>query len=466
MKKIIIHLYQIFDERTGLSKVLGPIARHPVPPGTGWWYVLGSATLFAFIVQVVTGIALATMYIPSTENAYQSINFITNVATLGKVLRGIHFFGASAMIILIGAHMMRVYLAGSYKFPREVNWLSGTVLLLMTVAMAFTGQLLRWDQNAFWSVIVGAEQAGRAPLIGKYLAQFILAGQTVGGSTLSRFFSFHVFFIPAVIFGVVGFHLYLVLHNGISEPPQAGQPVEPRTYRAWYQKLLNDKGVPFWPDVAWRDVVFGALAIFMVVLLAVIIGPPLLGTPPDPTIIQANPRPDWYLLWYFSLLALIPPGVENYVIIGFPVLVGLGLIILPFIGNKGERSPRRRPWAVAIVLLVVLTIGPLNLVGLKAPWSPDFNAQPLPASVIGATSGAVYQGAQLFYQKGCEYCHAISGLGGHRGPDLTDVGNLLTVNDMKIRILNGGGLMPSFANNLTPDEVNALIAFLQTRKKP
>ena len=307
--------------------------------------MFGSATLFAFIVQVVTGIALATMYIPSTENAYQSINFITNVAILGKVLRGIHYFGASAMIIMIGAHMIRIYLMGSYKFPREVNWLSGTVLLLMTLAMAFTGQLLRWDQNAFWSVIVGAEQAGRAPLIGKYLAQFILAGQTVGGSTLSRFFSFHVFFIPAVIFGVLGFHLYLVLHNGISEPPKSGQPVEPKTYRSWYQKMLNEKGLPFWPDVAYRDALFGALVIFVVVILAAIIGPPLLGTPPDPTIIQANPRPDWYLLWYFSMLALIPPGIENYVIIGFPLLVGIVLIILPFIWNKGERSPRRRPWA-------------------------------------------------------------------------------------------------------------------------
>ena len=459
-------LYQALDDRIGLSKALKPVFLHPVPRGTGWGYVFGSATLFAFILQVVTGITLATMYIPSTEHAYNSIAFITDEAAFGNLLRGIHYFGASAMIVLVGIHLIRVYLTAAYKFPREVNWLSGSFLLLLTVGMAFTGQLLRWDQTAFWTVVVAAEQAGRVPFIGNYLAQFIIAGRTVGGATLSRFFSFHVFFIPALIFGLLGLHLYLVLHHGISEPPKSGRIVDPKTYRTWYQALLDREGIPFWPDVAWRDVVFSVLMILVVVVLALIFGPKALDKPPDPTILQANPRPDWYLLWYFALLSLIPPVTENYVIVGAPLLAGVVLLALPFLFNRGERSPLRRPWAVGISIAFVLMVGTLTAIGRQSPWSPDFSAQPLPASVIGASSGPIYDGAQLFYKKGCEYCHQISGQGGHRGPDLTNVGDRLSRSEMSIRILNGGVNMPAFASNITPQELNMILDFLQSRKAP
>ncbi|MEZ4837451.1 MAG: cytochrome b N-terminal domain-containing protein, partial [Caldilineaceae bacterium] len=258
---ILRSLWATVDDRTGISEAFGPILSHPVPPNAGWWYVFGSATLTAFIVQVVTGIALATAYVPSTAEAYNSLHFITTGSWFGYLLRGMHFYGASAMVVLIGIHAARTFLMASYKFPREFNWLTGVVLLFLTLAMGFTGQLLRWDQNAIWSVVVGAEQAGRTPLLGQTLADFLLAGKTLGAQTLSRFFSFHVFFIPALIFGLVGFHLFLVLRNGISEPPQAGRPVDPKRYRQWYHGLLQREGVPFWPDAAWRDVLFGAVVV-------------------------------------------------------------------------------------------------------------------------------------------------------------------------------------------------------------
>lgn len=463
---ILKQIWTWFDDRTGLSEVIGPIARHPVPPGTGWWYVFGSATLFVFILQVVTGIALATAYISSTADAYSSLQFITHDALLGNVLRGMHFWGASAMILLIGIHVIRVFLMGSYKFPREINWLTGAGLLLLTLGMGFTGQLLRWDQNAVWSIVVGAEQAGQAPVLGQTLARFILAGDVVGGATLSRFFAFHVFFIPALIFAFVGLHLYLVLRHGISEPPEAGRPVDPQTYRAWYHDLLERHGLPFWPDVAWRDIAFGVATVVVILLLAIIFGPPELGKPPDPTIIQAYPRPDWYLLWYFAVLALIPPTLEPYVIILGPAVFGLTLMLLPLVANRGERSPLRRPWALGVVLMVVIMIGTLWLEGERAPWSPDFTAQPLPAQVVGATSGPVATGAQLFHDKGCEFCHSVAGHGGHRGPDLTDVANRLSPEQMTIRILTGGTNMPAFAGNLSPGELNSLVAFLQSRRTP
>lgn len=458
-------LWHEFDDRSGIAALWERVGRHPVPPRTGWWYVFGSATLLAFVLQVVTGIALATAYVPSTGNAYDSLQFITHQAMWGHLLRGLHYFGASAMVLLIGIHIMRVFLYGSYKYPRELNWLTGAILLLLTLAMAFTGQLLRWDNVAVWSVIVGAEQAGRVPIIGKDIAHFILAGDTVGGATLSRFFSFHVFFIPAMIFVLLGAHLLLVLKHGISEPPVAGRPVDPKTYKTWYEEMLKREGVPFWPDAAWRDAVFGFGMIVVLVILAVVVGPPQLAAPPDPTILKAYPRPDWYFLWYFAVLALLPARLETPVIILGPLIFGLILLVFPIVRNRGERHPLRRPWAIGIVVMIWVTIGTLWIEGKKAPWSPDFSAKPLQAQVIGVTSGPVFEGAKLFHQKGCEFCHAIAGHGGHRGPDLTYVADRLTPAEMTIRIVNGAKLMPAFGGILTSQQLDDLVAFLKTRKR-
>ena len=379
-------------------------------------YVFGSATLVSFLIQVVTGIALATGYVSSAGKAYQSLKWISDEAFMGNLLRGMHYFGASAMVLLLGLHMIRTFLTGSYKFPRELNWIVGVLLLLLTLLMGFTGQLLRWDQNGVWSTIVAAEQAGRVPFIGHLVARLLMGGQTVGGATLSRFFAYHVFFIPALIFGMVGLHLVLVLQHGISEKPAASRPVDPKTYRAWYEGMLKREGVPFWPDAAWRDVVFGVFVAACVVLLAWHFGPPALSDPPDPTIIKAYPRPDWYLLWYFAVLAQLPHGTETYVIIGGPVLAGICLFILPLIFNKGQRAPSRRPWAVASLAIIVMSVGTLWLEGERSPWSPDFNAQQLSPMQVHSTRAEVLHGAVLFHDKGCEYCHAVAGTGDGAAP--------------------------------------------------
>lgn len=454
-----------FDDLTGTSKWLTPLLRHPVPHAkkSAWFYVLGSATLIVFILQIVTGIALSSSYVASSGAAYQTLFFISST-TLGRIVRGMHYFGASAMIILIGLHAIRVYLMGSYKYPRQVNWLTGAVLLLLTLLMAFTGQLLRWDQTGFWTAVVAAEQAGKTPLIGNWLGHFILAGDTVGGATLSRFFAAHVFFIPALIFAFLGFHLYLVIHNGISEPPKAGRPVEPKTYRRWYADLLGSEGRPFWPDAAWRDVVFGFLVILTIVSLAVIVGPEPLGKPPDPTIIGASPKPDWFLLWYYALLSLVPRWAENPLILLGPLFFGLLLIFLPFVASKGERSPLRRPWSMLIVATIVIVIAYFGNVGRLAPWSPRFEAQPLPVAVVGESSGPVAEGARVFYEKGCEYCHKIAGNGGIRGPDLTYVADRMNAEQMKTRIFSGATNMPSYNGNMTDQQLASLLAFLESRQ--
>ncbi len=462
--RILKRVWGWFDDLTGLTKTIVPLMLHPVPHArkSAWLYVFGSATLFAFVLQVGTGIVLATAYVTSSGDAYSSLEFITG-SPLGRVVRGIHNFGASAMIVLIGVHLVRVYLFGSYKYPRQMNWLTGAGLLLFTLAMAFTGQLLRWDQTGMWTAVIAAEQAGRTPVLGDWIGHFILGGDTIGGATLSRFFAAHVFFIPALMFLFLGLHLFLVVYHGISEPPQAGRPVNPKMYRRWYKLLLAREGEPFWPDAAWRDAIGGLVVIVAVAALAIIVGPPELGKPPDPTIVEASPRPDWYFMWYFAVLSVIPRWLENYVIVLGPLIFGMILVLLPLVAPAGERSPLRRPWAIGFVLLAMWIIGHYWSVGILAPWSPRFDAQPLPPQVVRATSGPVAEGAKVFYLKGCEYCHRIEGYGGIRGPDLTEVGDRLTGPQIKTRIFSGAANMPSYSRNIKPDELANLLEFLKSR---
>ena len=457
-------LLKWLEDRTGLVASLRPTLQHPVPPDARWMYVFGTAILTSFVLQAVTGATLAFLYVPGTAAAYPTLQAITQSVPFGRVVRGMHYFGASAMFAFIGVHLVRVYLTAAYKYPRQVNWLSGVVLLLLTALMGYTGQVLRWDRNALWTLIVAVEQAGRVPVIGAFLGHLVLGGKTLGADTLSRFFALHVFVVPGLIAGLIGLHVFLVLRNGISEPPRPGRPVDPATYRPWYEKMLQQHGVPFWPNAAWRDSVFSSLVIAGVVVLAWTFGPPALDRTPDPTQIQVEPRPDWYFLFYFALLALMPHGLENFVMIAGPLLLILVLFLLPLLAPKGERAPSKRPWAVVIVLASVTILFALTRAGLHANWSPRFHAKPLPAAVVASSDPHVVSGAQLFSQRACIYCHRIEGHGGRRGPELTHIGRLRTRNELVIRILNGGYNMPSFGAILRPGELEDIVAFLQSRR--
>ena len=454
---------QWLDDRSGFSESILPILKHPVPPGAKWSYVFGSATLFCLMLQIVTGVSLALLYQPSSAEAYRSLQFITDQATLGKTLRGIHYWGASGMIFFVGVHMIRVYITASYKYPREMSWISGVFLLVFTILMGFTGQLLRWDSNGVWSSVVAAEQLGRFPFIGKYLARLLIGGDTIGGQSLSRFFAFHVFIFPSLIFLFVGFHLYLVIKNGISEPPKAGRPVDPKTYRKWYQDMLKREGQPFWPYAAWRDALFGAIVVIAIVCLAVIFGPPNLSAPPDPSNLDTSPRPDWYMQPFFALFALMPAKIESYVIVIGPLFTMIALLALPFVSNKGERSPLRRPWAVFGSLCVVVFVISLLRAGLNSAWSPKFKTTPL-YTKIHFTNPVVNKGLVLFYKKGCQYCHKVDNQGGDKGPDLSVIGRTWNKSQLKVQIVNGGDEMPAYGGMLKHDELDAVVAFLESRK--
>jgi ubiquinol-cytochrome c reductase cytochrome b subunit len=463
MLKFLAASWRFIDDRIGASETIGPMMKHIVPRDARWWYVFGSAALCCFIVQVITGIGLALSYVPSGGEAFQSLKYITDQAPLGSVLRGMHFFGASAMVLIAVMHMAQVYLHGAYKYPREMNWMSGVVLLLFTLAMGFTGQLLRWDANGVWSAVVGAEQAARVPVIGPFIAHAILAGDTIGGATLTRFFVLHVFIFPAFIFAGVGLHMWLILRHGISEMPKPGQPVVPATYKRDYEARLQKSGVPFWPNAMWRDALVSLIVVVGIVACAVIFGPPVLNTPPDPTTLNVNPAPDWYFLFYFAILSMLPANLETWVILGGPLVVILVLLFLPLFFNKGERAPSRRPWALAIVFFTATSIVILTIYGAKSPWSPDFAAVPLAQAVPNAPM-AHSVGAGVFYAKGCIYCHDIDGDGGHRGPDLSRVGDRLTGDELTIRINNGGHNMPAFAGRISHDDLSALVTFLRSQR--
>jgi ubiquinol-cytochrome c reductase cytochrome b subunit len=458
------NIWRWFDDRAGFSDYVVPLLTHVVPRDARWWYVFGSATLTAFIVQVLTGICLAMSYVPGGDEAYESLKYITEQAPFGNLLRGMHYYGASAMITLAVIHLVQVYLHATYKYPRELNWMSGVVLLFVVLGMGFTGQLLRWDANGVWSVVVGAEMAGRAPIVGPQIAHFILGGDTVGGSTLSRFFVMHVFIVPGVIFAGIALHLLLLLRHGVSEMPNPEQPVDPATYKQDYEERLSRTGVSFWPHAIWRDAVFSAFVVAIIVGCALVIGPPALTSPPDPSSIQANPMPDWYFWWYFATLSLLPPGLETWVILGLPVVAFLTLFCLPLISNKGDRAPSKRPWALGVVIAAFTAFVVLTIYAYYEPWSPDFGVPPLPAKVVGAESGPIAEGAALVHSKGCLYCHDIDGYGGHRGPELSKIGRLLTRDDLIIRINNGGYNMPAFAGTITSAELDLIVGFLETRR--
>ncbi len=207
------------DQRTAASGFLTGMLYRKVPKGTNWYYTLGSAALFAFIVQAVTGVFLAMFYTPSPTQAYASISHINNDVFLGQLVHGMHKWGSSVMVILLFLHMGRTFFFGAYKYPRELNWVIGVVLLILTMTMAFTGYLLPFDQRSFWASVVGININGTGPIVGPYLSDFLRAGPEFGATTLSRFYAIHMLLVPGAIIALIGAHLYLVVKLGTTAPP-------------------------------------------------------------------------------------------------------------------------------------------------------------------------------------------------------------------------------------------------------
>jgi quinol---cytochrome c reductase cytochrome b subunit, bacillus type len=207
------------DERTGASPFLRGFLFRKVPKGTNWFYTLGSATMFAFISQATTGVFLAMYYDPSPTRAYESASHITNEVFLGELVRGMHRWGATVMVLLVFLHMGRTFFFGAYKYPRELNWIIGVVLLVLTLVMGLTGYLLPFDQRSFWATVVAVNINASGPIMGPYLADFLRGGSEFGATTISRFYALHMMLVPGLIAALIGAHLYLVAKLGTTAPP-------------------------------------------------------------------------------------------------------------------------------------------------------------------------------------------------------------------------------------------------------
>ena len=454
------------EARTGLGAAVTPAATHPVPRRTAsWWYVFGSATMTLFALQIATGICLALVYVPAADQAYQSLQYLNEQAAFGAYLRAIHFWGSNAMVLVMTLHMLQVFLFGAYKYPRELTWIVGVFMLLCTLGMAFTGQILRWDQDAYWGLGIGASIAARAPVVGSTLVHLLLGAPIIAGRTLSRFFALHVFVVPGILIALTGLHVWLVLRLGVNEWPMPGRVVDRETYRERYEAEVHRDGVPFFPVAARKDMIAMGVVILAVLVCAAIFGPNGPHGVPDPTITDASPRPDFYFLSLFALLALLPPWTETVILlVGMPLAIVL-LLALPLFAPTGEKSWRRRPIAVVSSLLIVLTVTTLAALGVMSPWSPVMDAGTAlatPVTYVQDRSPLELQGALVVQNKQCRNCHSLGGEGGARGPALDGVATRLTRDQLIRQVLQGGGNMPAYGKNLTPAEVNALVAFLET----
>ena len=356
------------DERLDLRGAKRDLLDREVPDRLTWWHTIGSATLTVFLVQLITGVTLATYYSGSPDHAYDSIQFINARVASGALLRGIHHWGASAMVVLILAHMIRVFSVGAYKYPREVNWLVGVGLLVIVMAFSFTGYLLPWDQKAYWATAVGTNIAGTTPILGSGLVALLRGGSELGTATLARFYAFHALWLPLVLTLLISLHLIIVIRQGIAARPKSLETGAPRTtadpaYPAYYHTAYaatKRGGVRFWPDILGKDAIVSTCVVLVIVCLAALFGAPL-DAPADPTDTSYVPRPEWYFLPIYQLLKLVPGSMESLIAVGVPTVLLLVLLALPFFDRGSTRNLLHRP--LALVSLAAILGGAGLLIG-------------------------------------------------------------------------------------------------------
>ncbi|HYA35231.1 MAG TPA: cytochrome b N-terminal domain-containing protein [Candidatus Binataceae bacterium] len=414
-----IQLSEWLDERLGTREIRVALFDRHIPksgPWSEWIYTLGSVLLFFFIMQAVTGMMLAMNYTPSPDHAFDAVRYISTTAPFGQVIRGIHSWGASAMVVAVGAHMLTVFLTGGYKYPRELTWVTGVVLLLIVMLFGFTGYLLPWNQKSYWATVVGTNIAGAAPVLGTYIKEFMRGGREVGPQTLTRFYAFHVLMLPAAIIGVVAVHLFMVVRQGISAPPSrrndyagiTGVSIEEQRRRADDEyHHSKEVGESFYPFYLAKDAV-AVLICFLVILTLAILSPAEIGEIADPGSTSYNPRPDWYFLFLFQALKYFPGSLEALVAVFLPGIALVILILAPFYDLRMTVSPLERPIATTLATAALLGVLALTVIGARSPLVSPYVPE-LPT---------VAEGHRLYHELNCSYCHSVNGRGSAIGPDL------------------------------------------------
>ncbi|RMH05826.1 MAG: cytochrome bc complex cytochrome b subunit [Nitrospirae bacterium] len=434
-------LYKWLDERLKLAPIRIALLDEPIPGGASWIYVFGSVTLFFFLLQMITGMFLAIYYSPSTEHAHASIRYIMDDVAFGSFIRGLHHWGASGMMVAIGLHMLQVFLYGAYKRPRELMWIVGVMLFILTLAFGFSGYLLPWDQRAYWATQVGINIVGTIPLVGDVLVRIIRGGQNLGAMTLNRFYALHTLFLPWLVMGLIGLHLFILRRVGPAGP--------------WDEARAAQRSEPFWPKQVAMDAVAIGIAFILVVGLAVA-SPAPLADPANPSDTTFRPRPEWYFLFYYQLLKYLEGPWEVVGTLILPILFFSALFLLPWLDRRKERRPASRPAVLSAgagFLLIVFTLLTISIREVASLPKQD---------------PSVLRGKQLYQELDCAGCHRIHGEGGTFGPDLSYVGDVRD-RDWLIRHFRDpqavvpGSPMPAFG--LNEQELNDLTNYMLTLKR-
>lgn len=417
------------EDRTGLNKFLKVALDEPVHGGAKWSYVFGSALVFLFVLQAVTGIVMASFYSPSSTSAWGSVYYIQEKTSFGWFVRGLHHYGSSAMIIVAIVHMFQVFIFGAYKKPRELNWISGVILLLFLMGFGLTGYLLPWDQKGYWATQVATNIIGTIPVIGDYIKVLHQGGSDYGNFTLTRFYALHVFLLPISLLFFLGIHIALFRKHGVTP------------YWKMKEDVLKNRVDPFWPDQVFKDIVF-AMGIYAVLAGWVFwSGGAELHAPADPAS-NFLARPEWYFLFLFQLLKYCQ---GNLLIVGtviIPTLAIIFLFVLPFIDRNTSRYPSKRiPFFSAvfsglagIVVLTVISIvhdnHDIHIIHQKED-SEHQSARAMKLAAKGVPPGGgnliflndpIYLGEKIF-KESCIGCHMVKGQGGDTAPDFTDFGS-------------------------------------------
>lgn len=434
-------LYQWIDHRLKLKPLEQTLLNEPIPGGASWNYVFGSATLFLFGLQALTGMFLMVYYVPSTDHAYETVQYIQHEVWGGWFVRGLHHWGASAVMMAIGLHMLQVFFDGAYKRPRELMWVVGIILLAIMLGFGFTGYLLPWDQNAYWATQVGINMVGSVPLIGDFLVKFLRGGETLGALTISRFFAIHVAFLPAAI--VFGIMLHLIILRRVGP---AGPHDEARA---------KSGSETFYPRQVFMDAVVMLVVFGIVSLLAFSVEFPLADRA-DPSDHSFIPVPEWYFLFFYQLLKYAPGAWGPLVTWLLPTLFFIVLLLLPFVDRSPERHPSSRRVVLGAGLGFLIVVFGLLSISLR-----DLYAVP-------KRDPSVVRGIALVEQFHCKTCHRIHGEGVNVGPDLSFVADRRPDRDWHIQhfkdpqSVSPGSFMPKFP--LNDKQLNDLTNYMLTLK--
>lgn len=433
-------IYKWLDERLRLKPIQKTLLDEPIPGGASWIYVFGSATLFLFVLQLITGMFLAIYYVPSLDHAYDSIRYIMDSVMFGSFVRGLHHWGASGMIVAIGLHMLQTYLYGAYKPPREVLWMAGVALFITTLAFSFSGYLLPWDQKAYWATQIGVNMVGTIPWVGVELARIIRGGQSLGALTLSRFFALHVLFLPLMTIGLIGLHMFILRRVGPAGP--------------FDEARARASSEPFYPRQVFMDavVIFG---IFIIIAAMAIWLPYPLADKANPADSTFVPVPEWYFLFYYQGLKYIRGPLEPLATWILPSIFYLLLFFLPFIDRHPQRHPVKRPTAVIVGGVFLALVFGLMAISIKETYS------------VPITDPSLVRGKELYAKLGCASCHRIHGEGMAVGPDLSYVGKVrdrdwLILHFKDPQAVVPGTIMPPYS--LTPQELEDLSNYMLSLK--